>query len=129
MTVQRGLTLVEVLAALLLLSLIAGTCLPLLRSIRIHLEEAEPAIELYELAQLADRTLTRAGTDLAEGGPVRFELPWERVQERPLLVHVRVVKASESDEIESLPHAWVIFESDGLVVSRWIPKPSDEDQQ
>lgn len=118
MRYRRALTLVEVLAATVLMAILAGTCMPLLQRAMRASHEPEAPFELLALAQLADWFI---------GDPAVFglEMPWPSEQvrvpwpdhpDRPP-VTVRGLMAGDPD----LDHAWLVFSCEGLAVFRWIP--------
>ncbi len=118
MSEGRGLTLVEVLAATVLLAILAATCMPLFQRAMRALQTTKPPFELLELAQSADSVLAdpsafgvEAPAQLAE-----LQLPWPEHHDRPLIT-VRRLSAFDSES----DHAWLTFSCGGQTVYRWVP--------
>lgn len=127
MTAPRGLTLLETLAATVILSLIAVACVPMLQDARASLEQpSAPACDLIELALLADAVMAdpkahglEKSTDVAV-----LQWPQEMVEREPRLalrpVQVTVLTPSIDDPgRHERRHQWVSFVCDGVVVLRW----------
>jgi type II secretory pathway pseudopilin PulG len=112
---RRALTLLEVVAATALIAMLAVVTVPLFAKARAALEPLDRAVEVFDLARLADdvfATPLRFGVqrnwrDLL-GTSTMFA--WSEADRPP--VRVRVDAAGE--------YARVVFECDGLVVSRFI---------
>ena len=140
---RRGLTLLEVLAATVLMTMIAAACIPILRSAASLLrDEDDDRINVHELACFLDSWLQEHGDDLA---PEEFadgiELAWPEDPHRPP-VYVQLLSASN----ETADHIWLIFtptpgtpgsgqrESGGYgvdagtgpVIIRWVAVEPDE---
>lgn len=129
MTAPRGLTLLETLAATVILSLIAVACIPMLQDARASLEQpSAPACDLIELALLADAVMADPKAHGLDAWP-NFEgavLQWpeETVQREPQLalrpVQVTVLTPSIDDPGQhERRHQWVSFMCDGVGVLRW----------
>ena len=122
----RGLTLVEVLAATVLLAILAATCMPLLQRAMRALETIKQPFELLELAQFADSLLAdpsafgvEAPSQLAE-----LQLSWPEQPDRSLIT-VRRLSASDPES----DHAWLTFSCGGRAVYRWVPlEPEPEER-
>ena len=114
---RRGLTLIEVLAAVALLSLIAATCTPLMQRSLGLLGRTAHTIDVGDLGRLADLILAE---------PERFELPpLEELIEATVtwidgedmrLVTVRRIPTSA----EGVDHGWIAVTCADRTVLRWI---------
>ncbi len=116
---RRGLTLVEVLAAAALLAVTVGALVPLLRDARDVGELDESAIAIFELAQAADRLMLELTAEDARSlvSVPRHERAVGELEKLPIRVSAEIrVRDDES-------HAWIVFERDGLAVTRWIQLP------
>ncbi len=124
---RRGLTLVEVLASAMLLTLLAGTCVPLLRQATRVIREGGPPFELFELAEFADAFVADpAAFETDEIGPLdeqaQLELPWPQAPDRPAIT-VRRLTVDDADA----DHAWLTFTCDRWTVCRWMAvEPQDD---
>lgn len=117
MTSCRALTLIEVLVSIVILSMLAGTCVPLMRDSMRSLRD--PSItkgDIGELAAFADEVMARpTGFGVATWREVtELTLAWPQHPDRsPVSVSVGRAAGIEID------HGWVVFTCDGLTVSRW----------
>ena len=113
---RRGLTLLETLIAVAILSLVAATSIPLLQKSLAVLHDPSLEIRFDELAQLADTTIANPhAVDLepdAFSVLQPFEFMWPDHPTRPA-VNVRPLKSGDGD------HAWYVFTCSGWIVSRW----------
>ena len=121
-------TLVEVLAALVLMGMVAGATLPLLRSSVRALRAPEPAASAFTLEGIADSLVadpealgleslpTSGVVVLAGGGPASAALG--RVQ-------VELLRAQDPD----VEHAWLAVSGGGRTVYRWLADPPRGDGQ
>ena len=130
MTARRGLTLVEVLASTVLLTLIAATCVPVLRQAMDAAREPTRSIDLVDLAELADQLAGDPDALGPLGAEGQLELPWPDQPDHPAVLISRLESAG-GDEVD---HAWLTFNCDGWSVTRWIviesdAAPEDADQQ
>lgn len=113
---RRGLTLLEALIAVAILSLLAATSIPILRKSLAVLHEPPPEIRLDELADLADAVIADPQAFGLE--PDAFSalqpliLLWPDDPTRSA-VHVLHLQPNDGDS------AWHIFTCDGWSVSRW----------
>ena len=119
---SRGLTLVEVLAATVLLAVIVGACVPMLQRAMQALEYSEPPFEYMELAWLADALIAEPAAfgveALAPTGDLQVQ--WPESSERPPVIVRRLM--ADDDEIE---YAWLVFSSGEWAVHRWIRLESE----
>ena len=120
MTRRHGLTLVEVLAATVLLAMIAAACLPLLRSSMRALRDPPPAVELLDLSRLADRFVADpAGFGAEAPQDESIELGWPEHPDRSPVTVRRFTAGDEDAE-------WLTFTCDRWTVSRWVTVEADE---
>ena len=120
---SRGLTLIEVLASILILSLLAATCVPMLRdSMRALRHTADAAIYLTELSGLADDVMDNPAPFGIEAWELTTEqtLPWPDQPDRSS-VEVAVLRTTDAQ----IDHVWVLFEWEEHRVSRWAPIESE----
>jgi len=114
---RRGLTLLEVLAATVLLAILAGACVPMLRSALPALRPPQRQFELLELARVADSVVAEPsvfGVDaVSEAGEQR--MGWPGHTDRPVIT-IRLLAADDSDP----EHGWLVFSSGGWTVHRWM---------
>jgi prepilin-type N-terminal cleavage/methylation domain-containing protein len=120
---RRALTLIEVLAATVLLATIAAACLPVIATAREHLISPKaPTISVDDLALIADELIadpaSLGATDLTAPEPFEFTLTDDRVG----TIAVRRLDCADSE----VRHAWVSFEAGGASVFRWIALPAQE---
>jgi prepilin-type N-terminal cleavage/methylation domain-containing protein len=123
MSRQAGLTLIEVLASLALLTLLASVSLPLLRDISAAASRTVDLTGREELADLAAQLL-EAPEELGfdEGIPAEARIPWGD--------HARMVRMLSLPIREMSPARWLILESGGDQVIRWyLPDEPAEDEQ
>lgn len=113
MNTRSGFTLLEVVVSLVILSAITAVALPLLLQAQRVLRAPGPAVELWELAQVADNFLQDPSGELDE---VRT-LTWPQ---RPDLAAIGV--EWRDDDLGR----WVTFEWGDLTLARWQP-PKQED--
>jgi prepilin-type N-terminal cleavage/methylation domain-containing protein len=114
---RRGLTLIEVLAATVLISLIAVTCLPVMQQAAVTLRETAGGVTARELALLADTWLEEATPDFSDRNQsCRSSLPWPDDPMR-LPVEAELITTADPDA----DHAWLTFTYGDLTIVRWIP--------
>lgn len=123
MSARRGLTLVEVLAATVLLTVLAGACVPLMERAMRALDDPAAPIDRFELAVLADQFMDEPAAFGMERPPQdeTIFLTWPEQLDRPP-VTVRRLRASDTD----VDHAWIEFACGEAAVWRWI---ADEPQK
>lgn len=123
MRIRRALTLVEVLAATVLLAMLAAACMPLLqRAMRGLGAPPEAPFELFELSQLADSFIADAFNFGVESSSEQDELhfPWPEHPQRPQ-VTVRRLTAQDAEA----DHTWLAFSSSKTFIFRWVPVDHD----
>lgn len=111
---RRGMTLVEVVAALVLLATLAGAIVPLLQSSARALAPAPSAPDLVRLGDFAARLLTDPRAlglteEALSAGTLNQQLPC------PGGPSVRVTRLEAGAD-----HAWLIFECGNAVIARWV---------
>jgi prepilin-type N-terminal cleavage/methylation domain-containing protein len=131
----RGLTLLEVLIATVLLTIMAATCVPVMAQAMRSLQTNEHAhlINATDLARFADSVIAhpeligfKQQDELLKSDGV--ELPWpaqwlaERAASAPP-VRLKVLRNADP----KVDHAWLVFECDGLVVHRWLAVPAPKE--
>ncbi|MCH8151426.1 MAG: prepilin-type N-terminal cleavage/methylation domain-containing protein [Planctomycetes bacterium] len=128
MRIRRALTLVEVLAATVLLAMLAAACMPMLQRAMRALGAPPPPdapFELFELARLADSFLADPSTFSAKSPSEHDELqlPWPEHPQRPL-VTVRRLRAQDAE----VDHTWLAFSSGKTFIFRWVPVHHDTEE-
>lgn len=113
----RGMTLVEVLLATVLMTALAVVCLPVLRAVPTAAGEARPPT-LTDLSLFADECVAdpAAFGDASLSEPGRFVIAvhdrpdWEELQ-------IEVLDSGEAGP----SHRWVVFRCGDVVTCRWTP--------
>lgn len=128
---KRGLTLVEVLAATVLLSLIAAAIVPTLARCLAVLPH-QSIDDGYDIARVADAFLTDSKAFGFENEDWvltadRFEVPWpgELSQSQIEPIQVQVIRSAA----ENIDHVWLAFRSGEQAALRWMklpPKPKGD---
>jgi prepilin-type N-terminal cleavage/methylation domain-containing protein len=126
---HRAMTLVEVLAATVLLALVAGACASMLRGAAESMPPSAGPVGVDALSEFVQALLeppapsdrTEAFLHWMKSGADEYELAWPKPGW--LSVHVRrLTSAPEAD------HAWLEFSCDDVRVWRWIhTDPPSED--
>lgn len=115
---RRGLTLLEVLASTVLLTMLAWACVPLLRQAMTDLRQTDDPFALVELTQLAEMFLvdpSAFGVVALPSPGDELHLPWpEQSDITPVIVH------RLSADTEPHDHAWLSFTSEGQRIFRWL---------
>ena len=125
MRARRGLTLIEVLTATILMAILVGTCVPILRQASRALDMPLRAFEIRELAALADELVADPTTfGLGDTLPEHpFKVAWPAtVPDRPPVL----VQRLRSEEAED-GHEWLIFSCAHVTVVRWLPAADAEE--
>lgn len=116
---SQGMTLIEVLAATVLLAMIVAVCLPMLIG-KARSDATQTDITLEELALIADRALSDPaayglgpanGTVLINGPRLQVISP-----STPADIHLCVLHPTSPET----GHVWVVFLSGATSVSRWL---------
>ena len=127
---RRGLTLIETLMATVILSASAAVCASMLRSARASLET--PPSSIQDLAALADAFLDDPDSFgieksmLPETGFISLQWPESIDPEQNLTATLVSVTKSTDPPENGAPHAWLVFEHDGLAVIRYLILPEDQ---
>ncbi|MCH8825273.1 MAG: prepilin-type N-terminal cleavage/methylation domain-containing protein [Planctomycetes bacterium] len=128
MSSRRGLTLIEVLAATVLLSMLAASCVPLLRLVMNDLRHQDEHFDLIELSRFVDEILAEPSEfyldpDMfSESGEHTINWPESKIG-TSVIMH-RLI----SDDPKA-NHAWLNFSCNGKSVFRWIPVDNEDDQE
>ncbi len=125
---RRGLTLIEVVAATALLTLIVMACVPILRGARRDLAAARQTSYRAESAAFADAVDTllleqpRLVAKLLDQ-PEGLTLDW-MVRDESFTAEARLLSLvrAEDDEHRS-SHCWVVFDSSEVEIIRWLRVP------
>ncbi len=127
MTRRRGLTLLEVLASTVLLTMLASACLPLLRQAMSDLRQTDEPFALVELTQLAELFLADPSAFGVESLPSPLDelhLPWpERPGRSPVTVRRWRADAPPPD------HAWLSFSCEGQRIFRWLAVEAERESE
>lgn len=124
---ERGLTLVEVLCASVLLATLASACVPMLTSSLRRLHEPASSFQIEELAEAADLAMTEPDLFGVDGvdALVGQEIAWpDAVTDRPPIR----VELIESASTEQPDHAWIVFSCAKHSVYRWMAIESDDEE-
>ncbi|MCH8314449.1 MAG: type II secretion system protein [Planctomycetes bacterium] len=127
---RRGLTLLEVLASTVLLTMLASACLPLLRQAMSDLRQTDEPFALVELTQLAELFLADPSAFGVESLPLESDelhLPWpERPGRSPV-----TVRRWRADTPPPPPHdhAWVSFSCEGQRIFRWLAVETERESE
>lgn len=126
MRAARGLTLVEILTATVLMAILVAACVPILRRASQALDEPDRPIAILQLATLADGFLADPdafGPESA-GTEDSFEIQWPPANtDRPSVLVQRLEPADPADG-----RRWLVFSCDGASVVRWLPAPEPGDR-
>lgn len=121
MRCSRAMTLIEVLAAAVILAMLAGAVVPLLADARRTLEHDGVSLEILDLEEFADAFVGSPesfGIDNALTELSRLDVPWPDHPDRPSVL-VRLIDGGD--------HFWIVFECSRLAVSRWLDKPQEDE--
>jgi prepilin-type N-terminal cleavage/methylation domain-containing protein len=119
---RRGLTLLEILVAVVLLATLTATCVPVLRIALAALHPPDRQFELLDLAQVAGSFMADPSAFGIEAVPRASEgrISWPNQPDRPAIT-VRLVTIDDPDA----EHGWVVFSSGGWTVQRWVQLDTD----
>lgn len=124
---RRAMTLIEVLAATVLLALLGSACASLLRSAPVmpaSASEETSAIDTLALERLADQLLDESGLQerIIMDASADFAAAWPDVAGRPPVRIRRIVPEASADEPA---HAWIAFSCGNVIVWRCIDLPKE----
>lgn len=125
----RGMTLLEMLFATVLLGVVAATAVPLLRSVALTATEPTPVLGMRELAFIVDAALEDpevSGIDFKDGGPWSVPVPEEIGDGTIQLTMLADLGEGEAEGDLGLGGSWVRAEFNGLVLLRWIAYTPEE---
>lgn len=136
MKLARGLTLIEVLASVVLLTMLAGACLPLLQNAMRTLDEErqQGKVPLLEIGRMADEVIAEPEKFGFTTGGIKatdvLSLSWPDHPERGQ-IQVNVLPASDSLEEQRgqaarLRGSWVKFTLGDQSVWRWMHQVDDK---
>jgi hypothetical protein len=108
---RRALTIIEVMAATVLLAALAVAVVPVLRDARAQVEARESRLEIFELGLIADRLV-----DEPEALGVPQDWP-DQVTPRSVIINV----AGTAISVRRVRACWIIFEHAGTSVARYVP--------
>lgn len=120
---RRGLTLLEVIAATTLLTVVVAACLPMLAEARRWAESQQKTETLNELMRVADDFLADPAKyginpdDLSKPGFVA-EISTDSVADHLGIVSIQLLTAAYAD------HAWLRFDAVGRSVFRYSALPA-----
>jgi hypothetical protein len=121
---RRALTLVEVLAATVLLAILTGTCVPFIERAARDLAEPHGVVPIDELGALADAVVADPEAFGIEDIRTvdRFELAWPEAPGRPAVGITMLTQETPAggERTEEPTHAWLTFTSGEAIVFRWI---------
>lgn len=127
---RRGLTLLEVLASTVLLTMLASACLPLLRQAMSDLRRTDEPFALVELTQLAELFLADPSAFGVESLPLPLDelhLPWpERPGRSPVTVHRWIADTAPPPPPD---HAWLSFSCEGQRIFRWLAVEAERESE
>jgi Tfp pilus assembly protein PilV len=124
---RAGLTLIETLAATVILSASAAVCASMLRSARMSLDS--PMQSIQDLAALADAFMEEPesfGIERSTIPKMQF-FSLHRPESIELgLAFAMVSNSKTADQTEGMqPHSWLVFEHKGLSVVRYLALPEN----
>jgi len=119
---NRGLTLLETLAATVLLTALAVAVLPVMTTAQAQLGVSRLSPDLFPLSGVAD-------TAISHPEIVGLDAEWaQRVLQLPVRFHTETTDDVEARIVSrGVGHAWVEFRSGDLRLVRWLPV-AEEDQ-
>ncbi len=136
---RRGLTLLEVLAAAVLLTTLAGACVPLLsdaagRLAAMNESGNEASFDSIDLAQFADSVLSTPDAYRIDSLTelYRLDLAWPEAPARSpvTITQLRDLSSGSADgddDSSEITHAWLSFACEDHLVIRWLSLETGED--
>ncbi len=124
---RRAMTLIEVLAATVLLAILSGVCAALLRTVPAmpaNVSGDAAAIDILALERLADQLLDEEGLRerIAADSDADFTADWPDEAGRPPVRIRRVIPDASGD---GPAHAWIAFSCGDVIVWRCIDLPKE----
>ncbi len=124
---RRAMTLIEVLAATVLLAILSSVWASLLRSVPAlpaNASEDTAAIDILALERLADQLLDDEAFSerIIADSDADFAADWPNTQGRPSVRIRRIVPEASADEPA---HAWIAFSCGNVIVWRCIDLPKE----
>ncbi len=124
---RRGLTLVEVLCASVLLATLASACVPMLTSSLRKLHEPISTFQIEELAEIADLAINELdlfGVDHIDDLTGQ-EIGWpDEATDRPA-IRVELLEPASAEQPE---HGWIVFSCAEHSVYRWMEIETDDEE-
>lgn len=128
MNSRRGLTLIEVLAATVLLSMLAASCIPLLRLAMTDLRHQDESFDLIELSLFVDEMLAEPSEFNLDSAMFaetsEHTINWPKSTTGTSVIMRRLVSDNPKAN-----HAWLSFSCNGKSVFRWIPVDNEDYQE
>jgi type II secretory pathway pseudopilin PulG len=121
---SRGLTLIETLAATVLLSLLISTCVPIIQGSLQHLQaDAVQELDVRTLGLLVDEHLVTVDPEaILESGSI----PLIHTDTGEIIdASCRVLTAGTEDAVN---HVWIAFEAGGVTILRYIVVSESTDE-
>jgi prepilin-type N-terminal cleavage/methylation domain-containing protein len=113
---RRGLTLIEVVAATVLLSLLAVAVVPVLRDARAQAEARGPRLDVFELGLLADRLVDDPESmGVAKDWAEQISSARQALQADGTAITVHRERAD-----------WIVFERGSTSVARFVPLEEEQ---
>lgn len=123
---ERGLTLVEVLCASVLLAVLASACVPMLTSSLRRLHQPPSTFQIEELAEAADLAMNEPemfGADRIDDLTGQ-EIAWPDATDRAP-IRVELIESASAEQPE---HGWLVFSCAEQAVYRWIKVEADAEE-
>lgn len=117
MNSPRGLTLLEVLIATVLMTMIAATCVPALREAAMVMQSDELTIEYIELTAIIEEWLDEHShplEELPEGEAMTID-GIDTVVDQPATI--RFLRS----DVEEADHGWLVGQCGQVELLRWVP--------
>ena len=125
---SRGLTLIEVLAATVLLAMIVGAVLPALRRAGDVASAAEPAVAFAQFRNAVDQLMSDPTIAVAAdtNGAAPRSMPWPGgAPDRPS-IDIQYLGAASGDETT---RGWITFTCERWTIVRWIDHEQDDESK
>ncbi|MCC6909704.1 MAG: type II secretion system protein [Phycisphaerales bacterium] len=124
---RRAMTLIEVLAATVLLAILGSVCASLLRSVPVlptKFDANATTIDMLALGSAADELLDdrELRERLVADPGAAFTMPWPDDPARP---PIQIRRVEHEPAAEKPEHAWVAFSCEHFIVWRWLELPRE----
>ena len=130
---RRGLTLIEVLASIVILTMLAVVCMPMLQAAETSSQAQLDERLLVDLGNLADALIESPREfgidDLSAIDTIELAWPEIIIIDEPTRDPVSLQLRCVGDGEGGIAHAWAIFRTEGgIAICRWIgPEPFKND--